>query len=1277
MAIYTFQLNAQRNGVVAQKADDTDPLDTEWTQKDGVSFSYPMNREIKAMGVKYDSNDSVVRIVTQEEGDGTNCNVRYHEFDPATDKWTVRGILIGSVTTPTFFAADASYRVETGSNDKVAVARKNTNRFTHYSDTGAGWVERGDTTTSEGGVSLSLPDSSSRTRILKSIPSVLDVSAVAILTGDTRGSSGNLDVNVDSTDSAISNIVIDSSGIAYAAYIDASNKISLGDAQTAVDSPTWTTFTDISTNTVYGHGRTAVPYAAFFLAVKTDELHLIYVDDTDKDIQHVGDVQGGGGTETEVQAGTGDIARVSGSYFATQDKIGILYEDAGVSKFVFHDLAAAGAGVEVLPGVTALEMTLQTPTIETGVEVLPGVTALEMVLQTPVIGSGAGVAVPLTVLEMVLQTPAVASGAGIAPSSTTLELILQTPTIETGVEILPGVTALEMTLLAPIIETGVEVLPGVTALEMVLQTPVIGSGASVDAPLTVLEMILQTPAVASGVGIASPVTTLEMTLFAPSIETGVEILPGVTTLELILQTPTIGSGVAVLPGTTTLEMVLQTPAIAGGAGIIAPVTALEMVLFAPSIETGVEILPGVTTLEMVLFEPSITTAGVNISPGTTTLEMTLQVPVVGSGASLTVPLTVLEMTLQSPAVGTSVDIQPGTTTLEMTLLVPTIETGQEVEILPDATTLEMVLFAPAVAAGEGINVPLTVLEMILQTPSIETGVEVLPGVTTLEMVLFASTIETGVAILPGTTTLEMVLFAPSVETGVEILPDVTALEMTLLIPTLEVGAEAIEILPDVTTLEMSLLAPAVSIGENIAVPLTALEMVLNAPAVAIGSNIFVSGPGVSNEEIDADWNNNEGDNELASWSKNGTVIKANNRIEVTVDGAGGDDRIWKPLSETKSEQFCSFDFTLASGHTFAAGESTSGTGLWLAVNTQALMFGIAEDSGSLSWMVNRRRNVSADEFLIDNTTFPVVDDVPIRVEMRHLVESTPAADDGVVQVWIDGSMAYEETGISNSAVTIGFAEIGHVPATGTPALDFHVDNFLVGDNRRSLEITLQTPVVATGEIISVPVTTLEMIVQTPAVGTSVDISVPATTLEMTLQTPIVKSAPKVFPGVTTLEMILQTPAIASGVNIAPVVISLEMGIIAPRVDMIVPFAESAGMFDIGSLNRPQVPVFPYGTILTDRSDGNVYLLDINLPLTQTRMSSINVRNGLRVYPTYSARGGPVINGFRVYSDNGVLFTEKVTKHSVSNPPVHNLTADSSAIYELEMDDKGVPEWTLT
>ncbi len=205
-----------------------------------------------------------------------------------------------------------------------------------------------------------------------------------------------------------------------------------------------------------------------------------------------------------------------------------------------------------------------------------------------------------------------------------------------------------------------------------------------------------------------------------------------------------------------------------------------------------------------------------------------------------------------------------------------------------------------------------------------------------------------------------------------------------------------------------------------------------------------------------------------------------------------------------------------------------------------------------------------------------------------------------------------------------------------------------------------------------------MVLQTPIVSQSANVDVPLTVLEMVLQIPEVKSAPKIFPGVTTLEMTLFAPSIETGVTILPTALTLEMVLLAPTIFQIAPFDnDAAGLFDINRLGKSQIPVFPRGTVLTDRSDGNAYLVDIGLPSTQIRMSSLTIRNGLRVYPTYSPHGGPVLNGFRLFSDGKELFTEKLRGNSVSSAPVRNLTADKDAIYELEVDSAGELEWTLT
>lgn len=334
MAIYALGLIPGGNGLVMLKADNDNPANTDWTQVGGVAFKVPLHLEIKQVSMKKDG--STIHVISYSEA--VDDIFVYYQFNTTTDVWDKKQkkVRSNSAGIGEYITSDVSYR--TGDLLSVSRISDDTVKAEESADSGDSWTFEGTLASGiEGGCAISPPDGSNRTYVVTSDSSLQDVRAIAWKSDNTFGIERIPDAACDTADSVISNVVIDSAGIAYFPYINASDKLSLADAQTAEDSPTWTTFTDISDNTVFGHGRTAVPYAAFFIVAKTDELHVIYVDHTTQNIRHVGDVQGGGGTDTEIQTGT--VNRVSGSYFSGLNTIGILYDDNDTTKFIQRSFA--------------------------------------------------------------------------------------------------------------------------------------------------------------------------------------------------------------------------------------------------------------------------------------------------------------------------------------------------------------------------------------------------------------------------------------------------------------------------------------------------------------------------------------------------------------------------------------------------------------------------------------------------------------------------------------------------------------------------------------------------------------------------------------------------------------------------------------------------------------------------------------------------------------------------------------------------------------------------
>ena len=160
----------------------------------------------------------------------------------------------------------------------------------------------------------------------------------------------DIDTAVDTALMLLGPGIIDDDDIIFVPYIDASNKVSVAEWASGV-SPSATIHADVSDVNVFGQGRATIPFAAFCLALEgTTDVHLVYSRDSDQDISHDKDVDGGGTTDDEiVDAVTAD--RISCRVIGTD--ICLFYDDGGTTKFHCEALAVAArkAGRLLLLGV--------------------------------------------------------------------------------------------------------------------------------------------------------------------------------------------------------------------------------------------------------------------------------------------------------------------------------------------------------------------------------------------------------------------------------------------------------------------------------------------------------------------------------------------------------------------------------------------------------------------------------------------------------------------------------------------------------------------------------------------------------------------------------------------------------------------------------------------------------------------------------------------------------------------------------------------------------------
>lgn len=350
MAFYTILLGNSGYDIVALKATTAPTTGTNWSEQDGSVRVETSGGKVVSMWAVEDSSD--IHIATQQETDG---RVRYHVFDPGTDTWTTKNEYVASVGDHSSFDGDATFSgcsISLRSDGDVVIA------FTVFN---SGIVDDGvliiSKTTNWGAIQI--VEETSRSPVLIAAASddritcaynKSDTDTVrtrSLSNTDTLGTAIDVDTTADTATSLVGYGVVDTANELWVPYIDASDQISVAQWTSAAD-PTGdvTIHANVSDNTVKGNSTSLRPQVLACLAVKTDDVHLLYADDTTQDIFHDDDVDGGGTTDVERNDAV-TANRLSCNYLSISDNLAWLYLDGTNTVYDEFSLAAAPTGLPI------------------------------------------------------------------------------------------------------------------------------------------------------------------------------------------------------------------------------------------------------------------------------------------------------------------------------------------------------------------------------------------------------------------------------------------------------------------------------------------------------------------------------------------------------------------------------------------------------------------------------------------------------------------------------------------------------------------------------------------------------------------------------------------------------------------------------------------------------------------------------------------------------------------------------------------------------------------
>jgi hypothetical protein len=353
---------------------------------------------------------SDIHLVTLQQ----SGRVAYHHFDPGTDTWTVEDEEVEVAREETDFEERAQEGTESiglvrrGDGDMVvAVGYRESSgnqRIATFSRDGSTWSQRADAeaVASQNVVVCPAPHSSDDRTIFAYLDTAANqLSHNTLTSANAIGTPGDTDTTVDTATQVIGQGVYLSTDAFIFPYIDASDKVSLYELSIAA-TPSETQYTDRSANTVYGNGRTAVPYTAFCLCVESDDtVHLLYADASTQDLYHQPDATNATPPSETEEVDAATVNRISCRVVNTDGNIYVAYDDAGTLKFLDISLGA-GATLKTSSESLPIGLTESNDTIAlvSATESVPIGLAEDRLIASTV--SSAGDTLPIGLTEAVL-----------------------------------------------------------------------------------------------------------------------------------------------------------------------------------------------------------------------------------------------------------------------------------------------------------------------------------------------------------------------------------------------------------------------------------------------------------------------------------------------------------------------------------------------------------------------------------------------------------------------------------------------------------------------------------------------------------------------------------------------------------------------------------------------------------------------------------------------------------------------------------------------------------
>jgi len=184
-----------------------------------------------------------------------------------------------------------------------------------------------------------------------------------------------------------------------------------------------------------------------------------------------------------------------------------------------------------------------------------------------------------------------------------------------------------------------------------------------------------------------------------------------------------------------------------------------------------------------------------------------------------------------------------------------------------------------------------------------------------------------------------------------------------------------------------------------------------------------------------------------SWTEvgTGTITFSNGQVNVAFIPADASAYIYQTVA-SQTEAWYETKVTLGSLNIPNNGNAVWGSGFSDSSGVGQGFWSISNVGGTLEWRVIYRSDTPAFVQLTGTSLPPPIADRTYKIKIHWKAATAPAANNGILEMWIDDALAYSQTNLDNDTHTIGRVTAGMVAQPGAASSGtFSFDYVLAGN----------------------------------------------------------------------------------------------------------------------------------------------------------------------------------------------------------------------------------------